>query len=97
MRMGKTKPARPKHIPQRTCVVCRTKESKRGMTRLVRTSEAGVQLDLSGKMNGRGAYLCDKLECWQKALTSDALERGLRTTLSAEDRERITAAMPQPE
>jgi uncharacterized protein len=83
-----------KHIPQRMCVVCRDTDAKRALTRIVRTPDAGVQVDPSGKRNGRGAYLCGNLACWQKATTSDVLEKALRTTLSAEDRQRLRDSFP---
>jgi predicted RNA-binding protein YlxR (DUF448 family) len=82
-----------KHIPVRTCVVCREKDNKRTLTRVVRT-EQGVQIDSSGKMNGRGAYLCDRESCWERAVATDVLSRALRTTLTAEDRERLKQAKP---
>jgi predicted RNA-binding protein YlxR (DUF448 family) len=84
-----------KHIPLRTCVVCRETSAKRTLTRLVRTENEGVQIDKTGKRNGRGAYLCDQVSCWQRAVESDVLEKALRTTLTAEDRERIRQGMPQ--
>lgn len=87
---------RRKHTPQRTCVVCHETAAKRTLTRLVRTTEQGVQLDPTGKANGRGAYLCDNPACWERAIQSDVLAKALRTTLTAEDRERIKAAMPKP-
>ncbi|MCB9436043.1 MAG: YlxR family protein [Anaerolineales bacterium] len=86
---------RRKHTPQRTCVVCHETTAKRTLTRLVRTTEQGVQLDPTGKANGRGAYLCDNPVCWERAIQSDVLAKALRTTLTAEDRERIRAAMPK--
>jgi len=92
--MAKKKQVRRKHSPQRTCVICRQTNNKRQLTRLVRTTDDGVQIDLTGKQNGRGAYLCDNLACWQKASESDYLEKALRTTLTTEDRDRIRAAMP---
>jgi uncharacterized protein len=67
------------------------------LTRLVRTPEEGVQVDLTGKQNGRGAYLCDQPECWDKALVSDVLAKALRTTLTDADRERLQAARPPSE
>jgi predicted RNA-binding protein YlxR (DUF448 family) len=79
---------RAKHIPLRTCVICREKDSKRTLTRIVRT-EHGVQVDPSGKLNGRGAYVCDKPSCWERAVTTDILNRALRTAMTAEDRERL--------
>lgn len=90
-------PVRRRHIPQRTCVVCRTTGDKRSLTRLVRTPDEGVQVDPTGKRSGRGAYLCDQVSCWDRALASDVLERTLRTRLTEEDRERLRAARPAPE
>lgn len=77
-----------KHIPIRTCIVCREKAGKRALIRLVRT-ESGVRIDASGKMNGRGAYLCEQPSCWERALTTDVLARALRMSLTDEDRERL--------
>jgi len=88
-----TTPAR-KHVPVRMCVVCREHGGKRALTRVVRTAE-GVVVDPTGKMNGRGAYLCDKASCWQRALTSDVLARALRATLTSQDRARLTEAARQ--
>lgn len=85
----------PKHVPQRTCVVCRETGAKRTLTRLVRTSDAGVRVDPTGKQNGRGAYLCSQPVCWKKALDSDVLEKALRTTLTDADRQHIREAIPQ--
>ena len=86
--------ARTRHIPQRTCVVCREKTNKRGLTRVVRT-ESGVQVDLTGKLDGRGAYLCDRNDCWECAVNTDVLNKALRTTLTAEDRKHLQQAKPK--
>lgn len=59
---------RKRHVPQRTCVVCRRQVDKRQLTRVVRTPDSGVLIDPSGKRSGRGAYLCDQPACWDKAL-----------------------------
>lgn len=83
-----------KHIPQRTCVVCRQTAAKRSLIRLVRTPE-GVQVDLSGKRNGRGAYLCQRRTCWQRAIQGEALAKALRTLLSDADRAQLEAAARQ--
>ena len=77
-----------KRVVVRMCCICREKDSKRELTRLVRTSE-GVLVDPAGKMNGRGAYLCDKPDCWQRAASTDALSKALRVPLTDADRERI--------
>jgi uncharacterized protein len=88
-----TLPQRHKHVPMRTCVVCREKAGKRMFTRVVRTAE-GVQVDPTGKLNGRGAYLCEQASCWERALTTDVLNKALRTRLTDEDRERLRLARP---
>ena len=80
-----------KHVPVRMCVVCRDKAGKRTLTRVVRTDE-GLQLDASGKMNGRGAYLCDREACWETAVKTDLLAKALRMPLTEEDRERLRRA-----
>ncbi len=75
------------------CVVCRAKGDKRTLTRIVRT-EAGVRIDPTGKMNGRGAYLCDQDTCWDRAVAGGALNQALRTTLTEEDRNHLLQAKP---
>lgn len=92
--MTEQRTPRRKHIPQRTCVVCREKDSKRQLVRIVRTQEGTVMIDPTGKANGRGAYLCDKPACWERAVNSDALARALRVALSADDRQRLQRAAP---
>ena len=86
------KPAKPpKHIPQRTCVGCRTVLSKWSLVRLVRRPE-GVQLDPTGKLAGRGAYLHNRRSCWEKGLKGP-LEHALKTTLTADDAQRLRQFM----
>jgi predicted RNA-binding protein YlxR (DUF448 family) len=93
---GKSSPPRhAKHIPIRTCVVCHEKAGKRQLTRVVRTAQ-GVQVDPTGKLSGRGAYLCDQENCWDRAVTTDLLARALKTSLTSEDRERLRQARQQP-
>lgn len=75
---------RPKHVPQRTCVVCRDTDAKRALTRIVRTGEGTIEVDPSGRKNGRGAYLCDRQECWERAVSTPILARALKTTPTEE-------------
>jgi uncharacterized protein len=82
---------RVKHVPQRTCVGCREVLPKRNMVRLVRTSN-GVQIDPTGKLAGRGAYLHDRRECWELGLKG-ALGHALKLTLTAADRARLEEFM----
>ena len=87
----KRQPGRPRHVPQRTCVGCRTTAAKRGFVRVVRTPEGRVVVDPSGKANGRGAYLCASPSCWEVALKRGRLGQSLRTTISEEDRRALAA------
>ena len=75
---------RKKHVPKRTCIACRQVEGKRGMVRLVRT-ENGIEIDLTGKKAGRGAYLHPAQECWQPILNSKRVDQALRTRLREAD------------
>ena len=75
---------RPKHVPQRMCVACREREAKRALIRVVRTPQGSVEIDPTGKRNGRGAYLCDRATCWDRALSTNALARALNTTIEPE-------------
>ena len=80
-----------RHTPYRTCVGCREKKPKRSLVRIVRTPEGRVVLDERGKAQGRGAYLCRKTACWEKALNRGSLNRALRTSLQSEEIERLRA------
>ncbi len=73
-----------KKIPQRQCMGCRERKDKRDMIRVVRTTEAAVSLDFSGKLNGRGAYVCPDMECLKKCRKSRALERCLEVEIPQE-------------
>ena len=70
-----------KKIPQRQCMGCRERMDKKALIRVVRTPEGHVQLDFSGKLNGRGAYVCPDMECLKKAMKSKALDRCLEVTI----------------
>ena len=84
----------PKRVPVRTCVVCREKAGKRTLVRIVRT-EDGIRVDETGKMNGRGAYVCDRTSCWERVVQTDVLAQALRTQINHEDRERLQQAKPR--
>jgi len=86
--VSKKKPVkRVKHVPQRTCVGCREVLPKRTMIRIVRTTE-GVQIDLTGKLAGRGSYLHDRRECWERGLKG-VLANSLKATITDEERARL--------
>lgn len=89
--MSKKSARRGRHVPQRTCVGCRETLAKRALIRVVRSPE-GVRVDRSGKLPGRGAYLHDRVSCWERGLKG-ALANALKTTLSTEEREALLAFM----
>ena len=84
-----SKQARRKHVPIRTCVVCRESRPQRDFTRLVRIAPQTLEIDLTGKLPGRGAYLCEKQTCWAEAAAGSQLGRALRMELSEKDRATI--------
>ena len=71
-----------KKIPMRSCVVTREKCEKKDLIRVVRTPEGEVKIDLTGKMNGRGAYIKKDIEVLDKAIKNKILDRQLETTIS---------------
>ena len=62
-------------IPMRMCAGCGQHKPKAELMRVVRDSEGNISLDLTGKKNGRGAYLCRSLDCLQKARKSKRIDR----------------------
>ena len=70
-----------KKIPQRQCMGCRERKEKREMIRVVRQTNGEVSLDFSGKLNGRGAYICPVPECLRKARKARSLERSLEVEI----------------
>lgn len=94
--MSKKMSPRRKHVPQRTCIVCRQKTDKRRLTRVVRTPEAGVVIDITGKRSGRGAYLCDQPVCWERAINEiQLLNKALLTEVTEAEKANIAAHMPR--
>lgn len=71
-------------IPLRTCVVTKEKCEKKDLVRIVRTPEMTVLIDLTGKMNGRGAYLKKDKEVFDKARKNKILERILEIEIEEE-------------
>lgn len=71
-----------KKMPERTCVITKEKTLKKDLLRIVRDKEGNVSIDLTGKANGRGAYLKKDSEVIEKAKKTKALERILEVTIS---------------
>ena len=84
-----------KKIPQRQCMGCRERKAKREMIRVVRCTDGEVRLDFSGKLNGRGAYICPNAECLKKAQKARSLERSLEVPIPEEIYARLEKEMEE--
>ena len=82
-----------KKIPQRQCMGCRERKAKKEMIRVVRGTDGTVCLDFSGKLNGRGAYICPDPECLKRAQKAKSLERSLEVPIPEEVYLRLAAEM----
>ena len=78
-----------KKIPMRQCMGCRERKAKREMIRVVRLTDGNVSLDFSGKLNGRGAYICPDPQCLQKAQKAKSLDRSLETQVPEQVYDRL--------
>ena len=79
----------PKKIPMRMCVGCREMHEKRERIRIVKSAEGMVSIDMRGKAPGRGAYICKKSDCLERAMKSRALERALEHRIEPDVYERL--------
>ncbi|MEG1527751.1 MAG: YlxR family protein [Clostridia bacterium] len=71
-----------KKIPQRTCVGCKQQKDKNLLLRIVHTPEGQIVIDKSGKLNGRGVYICKDTACLNKCIKSKAISRSLSCEIS---------------
>ena len=86
---------KPKKIPQRQCVGCRTMKDKKALIRVVRTPDGDIVLDSTGKRAGRGAYVCPDAACLKKARKSRALERTFAVEIPEAVYDALEAQMAQ--
>ena len=82
-----------KKIPQRQCMGCRERRAKKELIRVVRGTDGTVSLDFSGKLNGRGAYICPDPMCLKKAQKAKSLERSLEVPIPEEVYDRLAKEM----
>ncbi len=76
-------------IPMRTCIGCKEQKPKNDLIRVVKNKEDEIFIDLTGKANGRGAYLCKSKNCLEKAIKSKALNRAFSTEIDNETYEKL--------
>ena len=82
-----------KKMPMRKCVGCGEMKNKKEMIRVLKTTEEDFVLDVTGKKNGRGAYLCFSKECLDKAIKTKGLERSFKQSIPKEIYEKLEKEM----
>jgi len=78
-----------KKLIQRTCMGCNSKKDKRELIRVVLNKKNKLQIDRTGKLEGRGAYICDNMQCLEKAIKSSRLEKVLKIKIDNEFYENV--------
>ena len=78
-----------KKIPQRKCVGCNEMKAKKELLRVIKTPEDNIELDVTGRKNGRGAYVCISKECLNKAIKNKGIERSLKMSVPQEVIDRL--------
>ncbi len=82
-----------KKIPMRKCTGCGSIKPKKELIRILKTPEGEIIIDKTGKKNGRGAYICDSVECFEKAKKSKGIERSLEMQIPSEIYESLLKEM----
>lgn len=82
-----------KKVPLRRCVACQEMKEKRDLIRVVKSPEGEILIDITGKMNGRGAYLCKDPNCLAKARKSKSFNREFRMEIPVEVYEQLEKQM----
>jgi len=78
-----------KKIPMRKCIACNESKPKKELIRIVKNKEDNIEVDLTGKINGRGAYICPNTECLEKAMKKKQLSRALDIEIPNEIYEKL--------
>lgn len=73
-----------KKEPQRTCLGCKESKNKKELIRIVKQNDGKIFIDKTGKANGRGAYICNNIECLEKAIKSKRLENNFEAKIDNE-------------
>ncbi len=76
-------------LPERTCMGCNIKKPKKEFIRIVKSKTGEIDIDKTGKMPGRGAYICDNIECLEKLIKSKRLEKVFEMKISDEIYEKL--------
>lgn len=73
-----------KSLPQRSCIGCNIKKDKKELIRVVKDKDGNISIDKTGKANGRGAYICNNVQCLEKAIKSKRLERTFEKSIDTQ-------------
>mgnify|MGYP005762468037 CR=1 FL=1 len=82
-----------KKMPQRTCMGCNTKKDKKDLIRIVKNKDGEINIDKTGKMQGRGAYLCNNIECLKTAIKTKRLEKVFEQQIDNDIYEKLRGVM----
>lgn len=74
----------PKKVPLRMCISCREMKDKKDLVRIVKNNENQIFIDKTNKANGRGAYICSSIECFDKCIKTKALNRAFKCEIKDE-------------
>lgn len=82
-----------KRQPQRTCMGCNEKKDKKELIRIVKNKQKEINIDKTGKSEGRGAYICDNIDCLEKAIKTKRIERVFEQKIPEEIYEKLRGVM----
>jgi hypothetical protein len=86
-----------KKTPLRQCIGCGESKEKNSLIRIIRTPEGNIELDDTGKKNGRGAYLCKSQDCLKKVMKSKGLDRSFKMSVPKEIYDRLSKELMELE
>lgn len=95
--MGTNNNMRVRKVPLRQCTGCGERKEKKELIRIIKTPEDLIEVDFTGKKNGRGAYICNSTECLRLARKRKSLERSLKTSIPDEVYQQIEKEMVSDE
>ena len=78
-----------KKIPQRMCIACKEKKDKKALIRIVKSKDDVISLDFTGKAAGRGAYICNDINCINKLVKGKLLNKAFEMPIADETYQRI--------
>ena len=82
-----------KRLPQRKCIGCNEVKNKKDLIRIVKNKAGEINIDKTGKLEGRGAYICDNIECLEKAIKAKRLEKIFETKIDNEIYDKLRGAI----